>query len=1045
MGGDPSARDILFAEPVSEVSFFYASYVDVQLEAFDADGNSVAIASGPANWNQGPGGDPTGDFNKWDPLGVQSNTNIITRVRVSGNVDQTGIDNLEVCSKIGIHSVEFTQAIQERQLLDDLLADLQGDGQPPVPIIAQKPLALRVYMEEMDTVTKIRVQLSGVTSAERTIQLQPNCTAEQSRQQANGCQSVDFYFTPPSGEWTATLKTFDQDGNEIERYDFTLTSVQTNPLVLRAVSVCDTQNPDNSWECADANTLGGLAGFLERTAPTHDVQVLYPGHVVRRDTDNYTANPTQWWVDIAQDIHNLGNNPYYYGMARPNVPTSIGGIANDIPSRGAASRTSVVRLGVETNDQVVAHETGHMLGRRHTNTGDPAASGGTPPGCYSMASDSSTDWPYNDNRIQSGPAASPELEVGFDVANRQAIDPENHYDWMSYCAPRWISPHTYRNALTTLQTTTSMLEISSELVQGMFWRVSGIIENGTATLESLFEFEATASTEVGSGSHRIEIRDSVSYVLYTRYFTPTIVHTESGDPVDDIESIIFSELIPVQPNATQIVLLDPANTEIGTIALEGAAPVVNITSPAGSGSLESDQTISWLIYDPDSTDFVSWVQYSADGGSLWRTLSVSLSSTELEVDFDELPGSDGDALIRVLVSDGANTATDTSNAFTVPKKQPTVTIVFPEDSSVFRSGDVVWLQGQGFDLEDNPLVDTEMMWESNLDGVLGIGDQLPTTTLTEGEHVITFTVEDSDGNITSDIITIFVDGTTPVLNLAVTPDGTPASCVNVNIDSFDPIGGSGLDAGQYSFDGGGSWISIDLSMLPLTFTVPGEGFIHLLVRVTDHAENLAAADAKFFIETTCPNVAPEAVAGADYAGEEGQAIMLDGSQSTDSDGTIILYEWDLDNDGEYDDAISMTPNATFTDNGVYTVSLRITDDHNATAVDTALVTTSNVSPTVDAGPNITVTVGDFISLVNATFTDPGTADSHTATVDWGDGTVEDVDVYDGIIYAFHSYVTEGDYTIEVCVTDDDSGIGCDTFKVTVNPIRYIIFLPVITR
>ena len=143
----------------------------------------------------------------------------------------------------------------------------------------------------------------------------------------------------------------------------------------------------------------------------------------------------------------------------------------------------------------------------------------------------------------------------------------------------------------------------------------------------------------------------------------------------------------------------------------------------------------------------------------------------------------------------------------------------------------------------------------------------------------------------------------------------------------------------------------------------------------------------------------------------------------------------------------MTPSVTFADNGTYTVSLRITDNHNATAVDSAIVTTTNISPTVEAGPNITVIVEGFVNLANATFTDPGSADSHTASVDWGDGTIDEPIVYDGTIYAYHSYASEGDYTTEICVTDDDGGVGCDTFTVTVTveSIEYLIFLPVTTR
>ncbi|MFO0948818.1 MAG: hypothetical protein U1D30_23330 [Planctomycetota bacterium] len=44
---------------------------------------------------------------------------------------------------------------------------------------------------------------------------------------------------------------------------------------------------------------------------------------------------------------------------------------------------------------------------------------------------------------------------------------------------------------------------------------------------------------------------------------------------------------------------------------------------------------------------------------------------------------------------------------------------------------------------------------------------------------------------------------------------------------------------------------------------------------------------------------PTADAGGPYSGTEGTSITLAGGGS----GTISLYEWDLDNDGQYDDAV----------------------------------------------------------------------------------------------------------------------------------------------
>lgn len=60
----PGSRDILFSRAVSQVGFRYASAVTVVVEAFDSGGGVVDSATGAPNYLQGPGGDPTGGFDK---------------------------------------------------------------------------------------------------------------------------------------------------------------------------------------------------------------------------------------------------------------------------------------------------------------------------------------------------------------------------------------------------------------------------------------------------------------------------------------------------------------------------------------------------------------------------------------------------------------------------------------------------------------------------------------------------------------------------------------------------------------------------------------------------------------------------------------------------------------------------------------------------------------------------------------------------------------------------------------------------------------------
>lgn len=56
------------------------------------------------------------------------------------------------------------------------------------------------------------------------------------------------------------------------------------------------------------------------------------------------------------------------------------------------------------------------------------------------------------------------------------------------------------------------------------------------------------------------------------------------------------------------------------------------------------------------------------------------------------------------------------------------------------------------------------------------------------------------------------------------------------------------------------------------------------------------------------------------------------STSTDPDGTIASHEWDLDGDGEFDDAFGETASRSFASAGPHFVALRVVDDRGAAAV-----------------------------------------------------------------------------------------------------------------
>lgn len=105
------------------------------------------------------------------------------------------------------------------------------------------------------------------------------------------------------------------------------------------------------------------------------------------------------------------------------------------------------------------------------------------------------------------------------------------------------------------------------------------------------------------------------------------------------------------------------------------------------------------------------------------------------------------------------------------------------------------------------------------------------------------------------------------------------------------------------------------------------------------------------IGDACDNLAPVANAGTDQTitrtSPAGASVSLDGTGSTDADGTIVSYEW-LENGTVI--ATGATTAHTFA-LGTHTVTLRVTDDDGASSEDVVTITVNNAPPVANAGAN----------------------------------------------------------------------------------------------
>ncbi|KMS66184.1 hypothetical protein ACM01_46260 [Streptomyces viridochromogenes] len=187
------------------------------------------------------------------------------------------------------------------------------------------------------------------------------------------------------------------------------------------------------------------------------------------------------------------------------------------------------------------------------------------------------------------------------------------------------------------------------------------------------------------------------------------------------------------------------------------------------------------------------------------------------------------------------------------------------------------------------------------------------------------------------------------------------------------------------------------------------------------------------------DAAPMVHAGRDVSGNEGSEVRLDGAASDDSGRPATEWSYTVGDDVDagttcaFTDKTSVDTAFTCTDDGTFTVTLTADDGVNRPVSDSARVTVRNVAPalTLKGPENWSVhRVGGEVG-VRATFTDPGSNDTHTCKVTWDDGQVSTFDAKDGVCDAGHGFGRAGMNTIKVAVADDDGGSDAEETMVVV--------------
>ena len=171
-------------------------------------------------------------------------------------------------------------------------------------------------------------------------------------------------------------------------------------------------------------------------------------------------------------------------------------------------------------------------------------------------------------------------------------------------------------------------------------------------------------------------------------------------------------------------------------------------SPGQTPVLDKPFALRWAAADADGGSRHGLhfaVQYSPDKGEHFVGIANNVRGQQLLLDPQLLPGG-SDVQLRVLATDGLNTAEAVVGPFLVPRKAPTVEIVSPPKDPMLlvAAGRSVTLLGTGESPDDGVMPGQRLRWDSDLQGELGAGLNIEVR-LTEGLHTITLTGEDKAG------------------------------------------------------------------------------------------------------------------------------------------------------------------------------------------------------------------------------------------------------------------------------------------------------------
>ncbi len=472
------------------------------------------------------------------------------------------------------------------------------------------------------------------------------------------------------------------------------------------------------------------------------------------------------------------------------------------------------------------------------------------------------------------------------------------------------------------------------------------------------------------------------------------------------------------------VSVSPSTESVADFALTGstnhrpvATPQTITVDPGARGGIPiggTDQDGDPIRVFPVGTA-ASWITFDSDGTQLFYVAPTDGTRS---------------GAARFVVSDGKADSDPATVTILVAANAPAAVIA---PAGPVDEGSPLALDGLGSSPSAHATI-TAYAWDLDHDGQYddATGSSAQVTFPNDGTFTVGLRVTDSSGLSSTTSRAVQVDDVLPVVSAG--PDVTIGADGGFTrtVTFTDP--GADSWTGSVDWDGPGASAPVPVTItshsFDITHTFGGPGTYPVVVQVCETPQGCGQDTVSVTVPSGPVNHPPTAVIAPVPPTAEGSTVTLDASGSTDADGPIASYSWDLDGDGTYGDATGPTTTRTYPDDRSFTVGVRVTDGAGATADATRVIVIDNVTPTVDLGPDLAIDQGQEV-VRTALLTDPG-ADTLTATLDVDEGAgAEPAPVNGRQIDWTHTFTKAGVHTVTAEVCDDADACSTDTLIVNV--------------